>query len=287
MNKNPLLLCALIFLLLIPATGLGENRQELIEQMASGSINWSTATILSKGIGVPPQKAYGKPQARPLALRAARLDAMRNILEALQGVRIDSTTVVRNFATESDVILAKVEGMVKGAKVVHQEYMSDGTVEVTVEMSLLGGFSQLILPSEIKQVETVTPVAQSPKTSKTAASAPESRPFTGLIVDARGLKAKPAMAPKIMDENGTEVYGSAYVSREYAVQIGMSGYTKDIKTAKLNSRVTDNPLAVKGLRADGPGSSNIVISNLDASRIRSASENLSFLKKCRVLIVLD
>ena len=111
MNKNLLLLCALIFLLLIPAAGFGENRQELIEQMASGSINWSTATILSKGIGAPPQKSYGKPQARPLALRAARLDAMRNILEAVQGVRIDSTTVVRNFATESDVILAKVEGM--------------------------------------------------------------------------------------------------------------------------------------------------------------------------------
>jgi hypothetical protein len=286
MNKNSLLFCTLIFLLLIPAAGFGENRQALIEQMASGSINWSTATILSKGIGVPPQKSYGKPQARPLALRAARLDAMRNILEALQGVRIDSTTVVRNFATESDVILAKVEGMVKGAKVVHQEYMSDGTVEVTVEMSLLGGFSQLVLPSEIKQVEAVLPV-QGAKTSKTAASTPTPSPFTGLVVDARGLKVKPAMAPKILDENGKEVYGSAYVSREYAVQIGMSGYTKDIKEANLNARVTNNPLAVKGLRADGPGSSNIVISNLDASRIRSTSENLSFLKKCRVLIVLD
>ena len=286
MNKNPLLFCALIFLLLIPAAGFSENRQELIEQMASGSINWSTATILSKGIGAPPQKAYGKPQARPLALRAAQMDAMRNILEALRGVRIDSTTVVRNFATESDVILAKAEGMVKGAKVVHQEYMSDGTVEVTVEMSLLGGFSQLILPSEIKQVETVLPV-QGAKTSKTAASTPDSRPFTGLIVDARGLKVKPAMAPKILDENGKEVYGSAYVSREYAVQIGMSGYTKDIKAANLNSRITDNPLAVKGLRANGLGSSNIVISNLDASRIRNASETLSFLKRCRVLIVLD
>ena len=95
------------------------------------------------------------------------------------------------------------------------------------------------------------------------------------------------MSPKIIDENGEEVYGSAYVSREYAVQQGMSGYAKDITAAQGNQRVTDNPLTVKGLKTEGPGRSDIVVSNADASKLRGASENLSFLKKCRVMVVVD
>jgi hypothetical protein len=95
------------------------------------------------------------------------------------------------------------------------------------------------------------------------------------------------MSPKIFDEYGQEVYGPGYVSREFVVQEGMAGYAKDLTAAQTNPRVTEEPFTVKGLRTEGPGRSNIVISNADAAKIRSASENLSFLKKCRVMIVLD
>ncbi len=106
-------------------------------------------------------------------------------------------------------------------------------------------------------------------------------------MDARGIQARPAMSPKIIDENGEEVYGSMHVDREYAVQQGMTGYARDLTAAQSNSRVTNNPLTVKGLKSDGPGKSNIVISNADASHLRAASENLTFMKKCRVMVVLD
>jgi hypothetical protein len=95
------------------------------------------------------------------------------------------------------------------------------------------------------------------------------------------------MAPKVLDETGKEVYGSAYVSREFAVQQGMSGYARDLTAAQSNPRVTNNPLTVKGIRTEGSGRSDIVVSNGDASRLRGVSENLSFLKKCRVMIVVD
>jgi hypothetical protein len=67
----------------------------------------------------------------------------------------------------------------------------------------------------------------------------------------------------------------------------MSGYAKEVGAAQRNQRVTNNPLTVKGLRTEGPGRSDIIISNADASMLRSASENLSFMKKCRVMIVVD
>lgn len=284
MKKYTILAIVFAGLLILPASVYCAQWQDLVEQTATGKINWTKGVVQAKGIGAPPEKYYGKPQARPMALRAAKLDAMRNLLEATKGVRISSTTLVKDFAISSDIIMSQVEGMVKGAQIVHQEYMSDGTVEVIVQMSLVGGFAQMILPKEIKQVESIRPM---PTIAEPSAPKPVSEVFTGMVIDARGINARPAMAPKILNENGEEVYGSAYVSREFAVQQGMSGYAKDLTAAQSNPRVTNSPLTVKGLRTEGHGRSDIVISNADASRLRSASEHLTFLKKCRVMIVVD
>ncbi len=278
-----ILIAALV--LLIPAAGTCQEEGELLENVGNGSINWTSGLIRAVGVGAPPENYYGKPEARPMALRAAKMDAYRNILEVIQGVRIQSSTTVKNFMMADDSISAEVSGMVKGAQVAKQEYMSDGTVEVTLEMNLKGGFAQLVLPEEIKQVEPIQSSSASsptPSNQKNAATT-----YTGLVVDARGLDAKPAMSPRVLDENGQEVYGAAFVSREYAVQQGMSGYSKNIDTATENQRVTKNPLIVKAIKTEGPGKTDFIINNTEASNLRGAPENLSFLKQCRVIIVVD
>ena len=264
--------------LLVPVSGFCQWGDALIDSMPNGSVNWSAGIIQAKGIGAPPESFYGKPQARPMAMRAAQLDAYRNLLEITQGVRVNSTTLVKNYVTENDIIMTKVEGLVKGAQVLNTEYMSDGTVEVTLRMSLNGDLAQVILPPAVGGNTPLPPAA--PETPSPAV-------YTGLVVNAKGLGAKPAMAPKIMDPEGREVYGSAYVSREYAVAQGMSGYAKQVESASANERVTDNPLVVKGVKTEGPGQCDIVISSADAGMLKSAAENLSFLEKCRVMIVVD
>ena len=260
----------------------GSEWTQIVEQMGDkGKINWSEGYIEAVGIGAPPERYIGKPQARPMALRAAKVDAYRNLLETTQGVRVDSTTVVKDFTVESDVINAAVQGLVKGAKVVNQDYLSDGTVEVTLRMPMAGGFAQVIIPKALEKKPEAAPPAPP------AGPAPSGDVFTGMVVDARGLQARPAMAPKVLDENGKEVYGSMNVDKEFAVQQGMSGYARDLTAAQSNPRVTNNPVSVKGVKIEGPGRADIVISNADADKIRGAADNMTFLKKCRVMIVLD
>ncbi|MEW5736253.1 MAG: hypothetical protein AB1921_15510 [Thermodesulfobacteriota bacterium] len=278
----------LIFgLFLLPAAAQQEDWTSVVENIGmKGKVNWTADYVEATGIGAPPERFYGKPQARPMALRAAQLDAYRNLLEVVNGVRVTSSTTVRDFSTESDEINAQVEGMVRGAQPVKRDYLSDGTVEVTLRMPLTGPFTQVLLPREVKQLSEEPPAPPAPApASGSAPAAPEV--FTGLVVDARGLSARPAMAPRILDEAGNEVYGSAFVSREFAVQQGMAGYSKDITAAQTNSRVTNNPATIKGIRTEGNGRADVVVSNADAAKLRAASENLSFLKKCRVMIVLD
>ncbi len=245
-----------------------------------GIINYEDGYVEAVGIGAPPERYMGKPNARPMALRAAQVDAYRNLLEIVQGVRIDANTVVKDFMTESDVIKASVEGLVKGARVMNKEYLSDGTVEVTVRMNLSGRLSQTLLPKALDKAPAVAPPPPPP-------AAPVADAYTGLVIDARGLAARPAMSPKILDENGAEVYGSMNVDRQYAIQQGMTGYARDLTAAQSNPRVTNNPVSAKGIKADGPGKCDIVISAADAAKVRASAANAGFLQKCRVMIVLD
>jgi hypothetical protein len=95
------------------------------------------------------------------------------------------------------------------------------------------------------------------------------------------------MAPKVLNEDGKEVYGSAWINRDYAVREGMVGYMKDRDAAQSNPRVTDKPLMVKAVKVSGDARVDTVISNTDALMLQSASQNLTMLQKCRVIILVD
>lgn len=250
-----------------------------------GLVNYQDGYIESVGTGAPPEQYYGKPQARPMALRAAQVDAYRNLLEVVQGVQIDSKTTVKDFVVESDVINTAISGMVKNAQIVKKEYLSDGTVEVTVRMPL-SGVAKAIIPQTIAddKKEDMKDHKPAPFSKK---HAPKDEVYTGLVIDGQGLQGRPAMSPKIFDENGAEVYGTLIVKRDYAVSQGICGYARDLTAAQSNARVTSNPLTVKAVSAQGAGMSEFIISNDDANKIRAAKENLTFLQKCRVMVVLD
>jgi hypothetical protein len=240
-------------------------------------VDWTTGVITAVGIGAPPAEPANAAQARAMAERAAQVVAYRNILEAVKGVRVDSTTTVENFMVTSDVIRTDVSGIIQGATVMDKKYMSDGSVEVTVGMKLTGALADALLPKTLP-----TPAASTPPSASASGQI-----YTGLIVDARGLGVRPAMAPKIMNEEGKEIYGSAYISRDYAVREGMAGYLKDPVAAQANPRVADKPLLVKAVKVSGDARVDMTISNADALVIQSAAQNLSMLEKCRVIILVD
>jgi len=278
MRKQLSFVMILVFLLTFSVFGYADNPIEVIEQNEKGSVNWSKGVVQAKGIGIPLTKMPENSDDRTVALTDAKLNAIHILLDIIRNLRINGTTVVADYATREPAIMSKIENMVKNAKVVKKEYLTDGTVKIEMEVNLRGGFAQLVLPKDIKPLDSITLVTRN-KTSSPV--------FTGLVVDAKGLGVRPVLVPRIIDENDQEVYGSAFVSREYAVQQGMSGYARNLKEVLNNQRVGDQPLVVKGLKTLGPGHSDIVISNADASKLRSISESLYFMKKCRVIIVVD
>lgn len=254
--------------------------KDVVEPVGTaGRVDWSTGVITAVGIGAPPAQPANPAQARAMAERAAQVVAYRNLLEAVKGLRVDATTLVENFMVTSDIIRTEVNGIIQGATVMDKKYMSDGSVEVTIGMKLTGALADALLPKK--------PLTPPTGLTGTLTPAAPGQVYTGLIVDARGLGARPAMAPKILNEEGKEVYGSAWVNRDYAVREGMAGYLKDPTAAMTNPRVTDRPLMVKALKVSGSARVDLVIANADAAMLHSTAQNLSFLEKCRVIILVD
>jgi hypothetical protein len=327
-------------LLFFTGAGIGQEKismNDWVEKFNQGSINWTAGYIEAVGIGAPSDKSVSKMNARPMALREAKRDALRNLLEITKGVQVNSKATVRNFTVESDIINTQVNGLLKGAVVADQQYMPDGTVEVKLRIPLYGDLARIVVPTSIEKrkevkapepppapasavtapatpaapaspaaappappapstAEAPAPVAPAsdvtaseapPAPAPPAAAPPAPVVYTGMVVDARGIQARPAMSPRIFDEDGKEVYGSANVDREFAVQQGMSGYARDLIAAQSNQRVTANPVTVKALKTSGPGKSDVVISNTDAQKIRSSEADTAFMKQCRVMIILE
>lgn len=75
-------------------------------------------------------------QAKLMTRRAAKVDALRNLLEVVYGIQIDARTTVRDFVTQSDVVRSRVRAVVQGAQEVDYQIQADGTAEVTVELTL-------------------------------------------------------------------------------------------------------------------------------------------------------
>jgi hypothetical protein len=80
--------------------------------------------------------AQNDPQTRLMTRRAAKVDALRNLAEQVFGLRLDNQTTVRDFVTQSDVIRTRVSAAIQGAREVDYKVLSDGTAEVTVEITL-------------------------------------------------------------------------------------------------------------------------------------------------------
>ena len=79
---------------------------------------------------------YTVGQQKLMAMRAAQVDAYRNLAEQVYGFRIAGNTSVSAFATQSDTVRTYVDAAIRGAHVVSMTSMADNNFEATVELEL-------------------------------------------------------------------------------------------------------------------------------------------------------
>ena len=127
----------------------------------------------------------------------------------------------------------------------------------------------------------------STSTSTSTTSQTTSGGVTGIIIDGTGLGLRPAMSPRILNQDGSVVYGPGQYSRDYAASSGVVGYAKTLDQAKNDPRVQGNPLIIRGNSTFGSSAADITISNTDAGKVSSADVSASLFSNCRVMFILD
>lgn len=93
-------------------------------------------SIVSTGyavISVQGDKAAA-PQQRLLAIRAARIDAYRGLVEQVYGLYLDSTTTIAEMMIKSDSFRTRVEGVIYGATLTSITPVNNDTYEVTLTL---------------------------------------------------------------------------------------------------------------------------------------------------------
>ncbi len=244
-----------------------------------GAVDWSNGVIEAKGIGFPPGTAANSAQARSLAKGSAIEDARKSLLSVIEQLPLTSEQSVKDYIEMNGSLRKDLTSLCLNAHLCDIAYGDNGLVAVTLSLRLYGTLSEKILPQNIKVIPSI---AQEPRNQK------KNGAYTGIILDCRGLRKSPVLVPKVVDEDGVEVYGPAYASRESAVSFGMAVWLKDISFARANSRAGDKPLVVKAIgSAEKSRAGNIRISNADAEKISGQAANLDLMHRCRVIFVLD
>ncbi len=93
--------------------------------------------VYARGVGFPADWAQSAVQREQSALKAAELDAKRNLVEWINGVEVEAVTVLSQGQVEVEVIRQLAGGYLRGVVVVDQSYDDDvrvARVRVMIEV---------------------------------------------------------------------------------------------------------------------------------------------------------
>lgn len=122
------------------------------------------------------------------------------------------------------------------------------------------------------------------------------RPYTGLLIFARGMlpaaggrmtAARPALFPRIWDEQMNLVLEKGMCAPQALSRWGMVGYSETVDDPVADLRVGAVPLRLAARGVFGDNSTDIIISTDGANQLLALPENIALLREGRIVIVYD
>ena len=112
----------------------GQDVIKATEEILSASVE-KIPTITAVGYAVvSTQPGKNIAQKRLMAIRAARMAAMRELAEQIHGIQVDSNTTVIDLMVQNDTFRAVVKGVIRGAKTVRINPTGVDTYETVLEI---------------------------------------------------------------------------------------------------------------------------------------------------------
>lgn len=127
----------------------GGYRVKLERDASAGSDAsvYAVNTITAIGYAVvSTQPGRSDAQRRLMAIRAARMAAMRDLAEQIHGMKVDANTTVIDLMVQNDTFRGVVTGLIRGARTVRINPTGDDTYEIVLELdkSLIAGLMKSV-----------------------------------------------------------------------------------------------------------------------------------------------
>ena len=104
------------------------------QQMLEASVE-EIPTLTAVGYAVvSTQPGHSDAQRRLMAIRAARMAAMRDLAEQIHGLKVDSNTTVVDLMVQNDTFRGVVSGTIRGARTVRINPTGADTYEIVLEI---------------------------------------------------------------------------------------------------------------------------------------------------------
>jgi len=294
--------CSLIFLTALLMLMTASAWADLMQEVADGGvIDWGRMVIKCTGTGGGENNSDSMATCdKDEVLASARRNALERIMTTLDAMVIASDETAADLIDDDDVLEQRIRSLAANFREKGLHYMTDGSVEIDVELTLRGELIDLLLPpsGNGRRVPDglLCPVCGQPWPKD--ADIPEelellclqgnpSEPYTGLVIDARGTGMQPALAPVVVNESGNIIYGVQFARRPRAVLAGLLSYEQDVNLAAKMNRVSPRALLIEARRSRGSKGTELVIENEDAALLHCMPQHLKFLSECRVIIVLN
>lgn len=264
----------IIFLLLIPVAIVPADHSK---------INWVDALITTSATdritvndeGSPYDEDTGKiisiSEAKNQSYLRAREKAVEKAYGIINSIPVNGTETIKNIIEKDPVARGRI------VRIIH-EYSTfgdkpSGYMECSCELKIKAGYLITALNYDF-------PCENFPLSDNSTASTK----YTSLIIDVRGLGITPMLIPSIYNESGLEIYGRNFISGDDAVKNFPVSYTYTEDEAKKHKKAGKHPffcIALKNLNGSP------VLSDDDIKRIFSHKKNIAYLKKCRVIFIID
>lgn len=275
------------FLLLIFfSTQIFAQSDDFVDALSSESyINWKDGAFVSN-IQLDVNKAkISLPAGRSIATKRIEQNLLYLVKNPLMTITINSSTKVADAITRGDMSIGDLATVITNGKKTPTAFSKSGNAMYTNHTITMQDLTEKLIRHE------------NPYTPNIPIDRVSTKPYTGIIIDARGQKpvqgefsselVSPALFPRIWDSEMNILYEVNMVEASVVRESGMVGYAHYPNDTNVKSRVGEDPLTIIARGVYGIHKTDPIISKNDALKILSIPENVELLREGKVVILLD
>jgi hypothetical protein len=235
----------------------------LTETLGEGTIDWTAQTLLLSGEG----EHSGVSATLEQLEASARARVGPRMLGLVREVRITSEDTAGDLLDRRDALSDLVDKNTSLWEATEVRYRTSGQVEIDATLPM-HAWLRPALASLAKGRERVIPATS---------------PVTGVIVDARSVRVKPCVAPRLLGPGEEELYALARIAPPALGKWSPAAWVADPADVRAVKRGGDAPLFVRAI--DVRDGCDLVLGEADAAALRQAAEGAPVLVNAHVAII--